>query len=111
MAQLKINGKEYEIKFTYMAVLTLEKAFGMGIGKVFKDMDLENIGVLNTFVYACLKRHADFKTATQEDIAIALDEAFENEDITFEQLAEAIKDAVENSVIVKQGNGKKQKGK
>ena len=107
MAQLKINGKEYEVKFTYMAVLALEKAFGMGIGKVFKELDLENIGVLNTFVYACLKRHEDFKHATQDDVAIALDEAFENEDITFEDLAEAVKDAVENSVITKQGKNAK----
>lgn len=111
MANLKLNGKEYEVKFTYMAVLALEKAFGMGIGKVFKDLDLENIGVMNTFVYACLKRHEDFKHATQDDIALALDEAFENEDITFEELAEAVKYAVENSVIAKQGNGKKTKGK
>lgn len=111
MAELKLNGKAYEVKFTYKAVLTLEKTFGMGIGKVFKELDLENIGVLNTFVYACLKRHEEFKTATVEDITDLLEEAFENEDITFEELAEAIKYAVENSVIVKQGNGKKPKGK
>lgn len=111
MANLTLNGKEYELKFTYKAVLALEKVYNLGIGKIFKELDLENMGVLTTFVYACLKRHEDFKTATVDDVADLLDEAFENEEITFETLAGALQDAIENSVITKQGNGKKPKGK
>jgi hypothetical protein len=110
MNSIILGGKEYELKFTYMAILTLEKVYDRGIGKIFKELDLENVGVLNTLVYACLKRHKAFATATVDDVALALDNAFEDGELTFEQLAKAIQDAVMNSVIVKQagqGNEKK----
>lgn len=112
MAKITLNGKEYTLKFTYRTILALEKHYNMGIGKIFKELDMENLNVLNTFVYVCLKREKDFANATEEDVAIALDDAFENEEITFDDLANAIQDAIENSVIVKQGeqgNGKKRK--
>jgi hypothetical protein len=111
MATLKLNGKEYEVKFTYMAILKLEQHYGKGIGKIFKEIDMENLNTLNTFLWACLKRHSDFNKAGVDDIALLLDEAFEDEELTLDELGKAIEEAVNNSVLVKgkgkQGNGKK----
>lgn len=101
MALLKLNGKEYELKFTYMAILQLERHYGKGVGKIFTELDLENLGTLTVFVWACLKQYKEWNKKTVDDVAQAISDSLESEDITFEDLGNAIQQAVEQSVLVK----------
>lgn len=113
MAFIKLNGEQYELKFSYLSLLAIEKHYKKGVFKVFSETDLNNLETLTAFVWACLRKEKKFKNKDVDDIAVLIDDAIENEDITLESLAQAIEEAFNDSVILKNAieKGKQEGGK
>jgi hypothetical protein len=97
MAEIVIGGKAYDMKFTYSSLLAIEEYYGKGISKVFETEDLESLRTLTAFIYACLKRHGDFKHLTFDDLIEKLDETLEDGAVTLEELAALVKGAFDKS--------------
>lgn len=112
---IKLNGKEYELKFTYRAIRNLEKYYGRGISKISAEIDMESIDALTVFIWAMLKRENDWQSKTVDDVAEALDNAIESGELELSKIGDVLNNAVNESMVVKQmgksGNGKKGKGK
>ena len=98
---IKLNGKEYELKFTYRTIRYLENHYGVGISSLFEKLDMGSIDVLNTFLWAMLKREKDWLNKTVDDVADAIDNAIESEELSLVELGEKIGDAIRNSTILK----------
>lgn len=101
MAFIKLNGEQYELKFSYLSLLAIEKHYKKGVFKVFHESDLNSLETITTFIWACLRKEKKFKNKTPDDIAVLIDDAIEVEDTTLEELADALKDGFENSTILK----------
>lgn len=101
---LRLCGKTYKLKFGHLAIRTIEKHYGMGINQVFKDKDMESVETLSVFLYASMKKLN--KAITIDEVDELIDDAIDNDEITYEELANAIKEVTENSKIV---NGNKKK--
>ncbi|MCP8970573.1 tail assembly chaperone [Ectobacillus ponti] len=98
MAFIVLNQKQYELKFTYKSLLSLEKYFKKPIADVFQSgLDLEN---LNAVLWACLQRESDFRGTTIVDIETLLDTELEAT-LDFDVLNAAITQALDESVILK----------
>lgn len=109
---IKLNGKEYELKFTYRTIRYLENYYGMGISAIFKKLDMESIDALTTFIWAMLKREEDWKNKTVDDVAEALENEIEAEELNLFKLAETLEAVISSSTILKQmGNADKKTGK
>lgn len=108
---IKLNGKEYQMKFTYRTILYLENHYQMGISSIFQKLDMNSIDAITTFVWAMLKHETDWKNKNVDDVADALDSAIEAEEITLFDLAETLEKTINSSVILKQmGKTEKKSG-
>jgi hypothetical protein len=115
---IKLDGKEYEMKFTYRTIRYLENYYGMGISSIFQKLDMESVDALTTFIWAMLKHHEDWKTKTVDDVAESMDNAIESEELNLLELTKTLEAVISNSMILKQmgknaekkpGNAKKGK--
>ncbi|MEW9503238.1 hypothetical protein [Jeotgalibacillus marinus] len=101
---LTLNGNQYELKFTYLSLLAIEQHYKQGVFKVFQDKDMNNLETLTVFIWACLRREKKFRKKSVEDVAMMVDSAIENEEISLNDLAEAIQEGFQNSTIIKNAN-------
>ncbi len=101
MAFIKLNGKEYELKFTYKSLNALEKYYNKGVFKVFQEESLDKLETINVFLWACLKREKDFKNKTVDQFVDMLDEALESGELTLDALTKALEQAFNESTILK----------
>lgn len=115
---LKLNGKEYELKFTYRTIRYLEDYYGMGIGSIFEKLDMNSVRALTVYAWAMLKHNDEWKNKTVEDVEDTLDKEIEEEALSITEIGDILGDVINNSTIVKsmgnaqtgkKGNGKKPK--
>lgn len=105
MATIKINGKEFELKFNIKLDLDLNKAIKVedeekvshkitgGFSKVINDLIDQNVGVLAKVFEVAAKGNKDFKNVTIDEILEAIEERMEEDgdaDKLFKEVFEAI---------------------
>lgn len=101
MAFIKLDGEQYELKFTYLSLHAIEQHYKQGVFKVFREADLNSLDTINTFIWACLRKERKLKNKTPFDIAVMIDNSIENEETTLEELAQALEEGFQNSTILK----------
>lgn len=99
---IKLDGKEYELKFTYRTIRYLENHYSMGISSIFQKLDMESIDALTVFIWAMLKHDDEWKHRTVDDVADAIDIAIEAEELTMLDITETLEKTISNSTILKQ---------
>lgn len=106
MATITLNGKEYELHFKNRELDVLEDTTGKSMEQFFgEDLASGQIKPMYTLLLIMLRRHDDFAHITRGDFLDQLDDAME-EGLEFEGIAEAVNQAVEKSVFMKQGKAK-----
>lgn len=107
MAQLTLNGKEYQLNFKNRELKQLEERTGKSMESFFsEEMASGKIGPMYTLLLLMLKRHDDFEHMTEDDFMDVLDDAMDD-GLSFEDLGNALQQAVEGSVFMKQAQAKK----
>ena len=97
---LTLGGKERTLRFSFLSLKALEQHYGKPIGKVFADNLKEGemmLSDITTFLWACLRKEK-LSVAKIEEL---IDESIENEELTIEELAQAIQKAVAESKVAK----------
>ena len=108
MNYITLNGKEYELHFKNREMDDLEARTGKGLIEFFKEFETGKMRPFYDMLFVMLKRHDDFKHMPREEFLDYLDDALEN-GLSFEELAEVIKTAAENSPLLKQALASEQK--
>jgi hypothetical protein len=100
MTTIKLGGKERELKFSFSSLRALENHYKKPIDKIFSE-NFANVSleILVVMLWACLRK-AD-KRLTVEKVEELIDESLENEELTFEDLKNALLEAFNNSVFTK----------
>lgn len=101
MNYITLNGKEYELHFKNREMDDLEERTGKGLVDFFKEFETGKMRPFYDMLFVMLKRHDDFKHMPREEFLDYLDDALEN-GLSFQDLAEVIKTAAENSPLLKQ---------
>lgn len=109
MIEITLGGKERKLKFSHIAIKTMERHFGMSFQKIFDSVDMESVGNIGVMIWACMKRYD--KSLTLEEVEEMLDDALDDEEVTYTELGDIIKEVFQNSTIAKQGGGKSTKNK
>jgi Phage tail assembly chaperone protein, TAC len=100
MATIKLGGKERELKFAFSSLRALEQYYKKPVGKVFSEnIASESLEALVVMLWACL--YKSDKKLTVEKVEELIDESLENEELTFEDLKNALQEAFNNSVLTK----------
>jgi hypothetical protein len=97
MKLITINGKQYELKFTYKSIMLIEAAWNEPYYKVLQGNRFEN---LYKMLWACLRNHEDFATITPFDCVDMIDKLVEESSLF--DLAELIETAVYESNLVRE---------
>lgn len=106
MVEIQLGGKPRQLRFSNIAVITLEKHFGMKTQDIFGKVDIESFENLSVMLWACLKRFE--ASLTLQEVMEMLDDALADEEVTFEEVLQAILDAFQSSSLAK---GKQTKNK
>lgn len=101
MALITLKGKEYELKFTYKSLRALEAHYNKGVFNVLSEEGMDKLETINVFLWACLKREKDFKNKNVDQVVDLLDDAFEDGELTLEQLTKALETAFTESTLLK----------
>lgn len=101
MNYITLNGKEYELHFKNREMDDLEERTGKGLVEFFKEFETGKMRPFYDMLFVMLKRHDDFKHMPRDEFLDYLDDALEN-GLSFQDLAEVIKTAAENSPLLKQ---------
>jgi hypothetical protein len=100
MTTIKLGGKERELGFFFTSLRALENYYKKPIGKIFSEnIASESIEALVVMLWACLYKYD--KKLTVEKIEELIDDSLENEELTFEDLKNALQEAFNNSVLTK----------
>lgn len=101
---LIFNDKEYELKFGFKAILMLEKHYNeKNLSKLFSEHIGESFSGLAVMVWAGIK-HQD-KNASINKVENMIHEAIENEDLTIDQISEAVNKAIVESKLFNNDKG------
>jgi Phage tail assembly chaperone protein, TAC len=100
MATIKLGGKERELNFSFASLRAIENYYKKPIGKIFSEnIASESIEALVVMLWACL--YKSDKKLTVEKVEELIDDSLENEELTFEDLKNALQEAFNNSVLTK----------
>ena len=99
MTMFKINGKEFELKLTYKAVALLNKQFDGGSYELIGNTLAGDFDAFPKIVHAGLIHTGeDFSI---KDVEQAIEEAYENREITFESMRKIGAELVTESFFYK----------
>lgn len=118
MAEIQLGGQVRSLKFSHIAIKTLETHYGMGLQEIFEKVNLQSIENMGVLLWVCLKRHE--RSVTLDEVEEWLDDALDSQMLTYEQIASLVKETFEESSMAQQGvastaagagsGGKKRKG-
>lgn len=109
METINLGGEERQLRFSHIAMKSMEKHYNMGFNKIFKKIDMESMDNMGVMLWACMKRYN--KSVTLEQVEEWLDDALEDGDVKYEELGETIKNVFENSTLIKETSGEQSKNK
>lgn len=97
MRLVTIKGKQYELKFTYKSIMSLEAAWKQPYYEVLSGNRFET---LYKMLWACFRNIEDFENMTPMQVVDLLDELADEQNIV--ELAEMVEEAVAESTIVRE---------
>ena len=109
MHTINLGGEERQLRFSHIAMKSMEKHYEMGFNKIFKKVDMESMSNMGVMLWACMRRYDT--NVKLEDVEIMLDDALEEGLISYDQLGQIIKDVFEESSLAKQGKEAQAKNK
>ena len=95
---ISLGGKEREMRFSFLSFKALEQHYNKPAQKVFEEeMTSGRLTDIAVIIWACLRK----EKLTVNKVEELIDEAIENEEITFEELSEKLTKAIGESKMVK----------
>ncbi|WP_158738625.1 hypothetical protein [Alteribacillus sp. YIM 98480] len=107
MQEIKLGGKTRKLRFSHIAMKTMEEYYSMSFAKIFNEVDVESIDNMGVMIWACMRRFD--KTLTIDEVDEWIDDSIEDEETTYEEIGEKIKTVFNNSTLAKQQGGTKNK--
>lgn len=99
MAMFTVKGKEYELKLNYKAVQLLNKEFDGGSYELIGKAASGDLGVFPKIVHAALLHTGE--NIPRKAVEAEISEAFDNEDISFEDVTKICNEVVVDSFFYK----------
>jgi len=99
MATFEIGGKEYELKLTFESVKRLNKAFDGGSLEVIGLALAGDFDAFPTIVHAALLHTGE--NFTKKDVNNAIEDAFNNEAITLDDIQKITNEVITESFFYK----------
>ncbi|MFD2704085.1 hypothetical protein [Salibacterium lacus] len=100
MTEITLGGEKRQLRFSHIAMKSMEEHYNMGLARVFKEVDMESIDNMAVMIWACLRRFD--KSVSMDDVEIWLDDSIENGETSYEEIGEKIQEVFQNSMLVKQ---------
>lgn len=95
---ISLGGQEREMRFSFLSFKALEQHYNKPAQKVFEEeMKSGRISDIAVIIWACLRKEK-LSVAKVEEL---IDDAIENEELTFEELSEKLTKAITESKMAK----------
>lgn len=103
---INLGKKEREMKFTFLSFKALEQHYKKPAQKVFEEeMASGHLSDIAVIIWACLRK----EKLTVAKVEELIDDAIEDEDVTFEELSDKLSKAIGESKMMK-GSQPKEEG-
>jgi hypothetical protein len=109
MIEINIGGEARKMRFSHIAIKTLESHFDLPFHEIFENIHVDSIENIGVMLWASLKKYD--KQLTLEEVEDWLDDAIDDEALTYAEVNSKVGKALaESTVFKKAGQEKNKKG-
>lgn len=109
MVEIKLGGEVRNMRFSHIAIKSLENHYKIPFHDVFKKVNIDSIENIGVMLWASLRKFE--KGLTLDEVEDMLDDDIEDGHLTYGEVGEKIREVFEASTIAQEGKKKQEKNK
>lgn len=107
MIEINIGGETRKMRFSHIAIKSLENHYNMPFHEIFKKINVDSIENIGVMLWASLRKYD--KSLTLDEVEDWIDDGIDEETLSYEEIGEKIKEVFNQSTLARKGKEEKNK--